>query len=200
VTREPTLRARKAARTREAIVAAAVALFDERGYDRTSVAQIAARAEVGERTFFRYFADKEEVLFGDDDELLDLIVAALVPRAPGEAPLDAAVRAARAVLERIAARAELVPARERVLAATPALQARNLLKLARYGQAAGDGLVDRHGVDPDSAGVLARVVLTCATAAYDEWVADPDGPGPAARLDRVLAVAARELAPLSGGP
>jgi AcrR family transcriptional regulator len=191
------LRARKAARTREAIVAAAVTLFDEQGYDRTSVAQIAARADIGERTFFRYFADKEEVLFGDDDELLEVIDAELAPATPGEAPATAAVRAARSVAARLAEWAALLPARERVIAATPALQARSLLKHARCAAVAAQALAGRYGMPAERAVVLARVVQTCAVAAYEQWCAEPDGGGLPARLDQAFAVAAVELAPFA---
>ncbi len=191
----PSLRERKARRTRDAIVAAAIALFDERGYDETSVVQIAERAEVGTRTFFRYFADKEEVLFGEDDELLDAVRAALRRTGTDDGPVAAAVRAARTIIDRIATQAELLPARERIVAATPALQARSLLKHARYGEVAEAELAAQHGLPWERSAVLARVVLACTLVAYRRWCADPAGPGLGELLDRTLREAAQELAP-----
>nr|WP_239001050.1 TetR family transcriptional regulator [Jiangella asiatica] len=64
-----TLRDRKQQRTREAIIDAAHALFAERGFDNVTVTDIAERAEVGRSTFFRYFGDKQEVVFGDDGDV-----------------------------------------------------------------------------------------------------------------------------------
>ena len=190
------LRDRKVARTREAIVAAALELFAEQGYERTSVAQIAERAEIGPRTFFRYFADKQEVLFGGTEDTVELIVATLAPAHPDEPPAHAAVRAARAVLDRLGQLAEVVPVRERIVASTPALLARTLLKYARYAEVVRTELVGRHGLPAERAAVLSAVMLTCARTAYESWCADdpPLGSLPD-RFDRVLELAAADLAP-----
>ncbi|GAA1290042.1 TetR family transcriptional regulator [Pseudonocardia aurantiaca] len=194
----PSLRERKAQRTREAIVAAAVELFEEHGYDSTSVAQIAERAEVGTRTFFRYFADKEDVLFGGpdaDDEVLTLIRSSLAPAGASDSPLSAAERSARAVLDRLCAQAGLLPARERIVAATPALRARQLLKHDRYVTVIEAELAQRHGLPPERAGLLGRVVFTCAVLAYERWCADPSAAAVGDQLERTLAEAAAVLAP-----
>lgn len=193
----PTLRERKARRTREAIVAAAVALFEERGYDSTSVAQIAERAEVGARTFFRYFADKEDVLFGGhgaEDEVLDVIRTALAPVDDADRPLTAAERAAHAVMDLLAAQAGMLPARERIVEATPALKARELLKHDRYATVVESDLVARHGMPPERAALLARVVLTCGLVAYSRWCAGLEGMTPREQLRRTLSEAATVLA------
>jgi hypothetical protein len=68
--RVESLRARRRRRTAEAIVAGASELFEERGFERTTIDQIADAAEISRRTFFRYFADKEEVFFAEDERLL----------------------------------------------------------------------------------------------------------------------------------
>jgi AcrR family transcriptional regulator len=193
----PSLRERKAQRTREAIVAAAVELFEEHGYDSTSVAQIAERAEVGTRTFFRYFADKEDVLFGGpdaDDEVLALIRSSLAPAGASDSPLSAAERSARAVLDRLCAQAGL-PVRERIVAAAPALRARQLLKHDRYATVIEAELAQRHGLPPERAALLGRVVLTCAVLAYERWCADPSAAAVGDQLERTLAEAAAVLAP-----
>ncbi|MEU6738118.1 TetR/AcrR family transcriptional regulator [Streptosporangium sandarakinum] len=94
---EPTLRERKRQRTRQAIVDAAVELFEERGYEGTTVADIAEAAEIGTRTFFSYFASKEEVLFPESDSRVAAAVEAIATRGPEERPADVLLRALRTV-------------------------------------------------------------------------------------------------------
>ncbi|MEV6658027.1 TetR/AcrR family transcriptional regulator [Nocardia fluminea] len=90
------LRDRKRERTRRAILVAAVELFEARGYEETTVADIAGEAEVGTRTFFNYFASKEELLFPEPDERVRAAVAAIATRRPGERPVEVLLRALRA--------------------------------------------------------------------------------------------------------
>ncbi|MEV0246961.1 helix-turn-helix domain-containing protein [Nocardia sp. NPDC050712] len=90
------LRDRKRERTRRALLESAVELFEERGYEETTVADVAAAAEVGTRTFFNYFASKEELLFPESDERIRAAVAAIGSRRPGERPVEVLLRALRA--------------------------------------------------------------------------------------------------------
>ncbi|GAB4586458.1 TetR/AcrR family transcriptional regulator [Nocardia sp. IFM 10818] len=90
------LRDRKRERTRRALLEAAVDMFEERGYEATTVADIAATAEVGTRTFFNYFASKEELLFPEPDERVTSAVRAIDSRRPGERPVEVLLRALRA--------------------------------------------------------------------------------------------------------
>jgi len=83
------LRERKKERTRQQIVDAAMGLFAERGYHATTIADIAAAAEVAPRTFFSYFPSKEAVVFHDVDRTLDDLASALRNRLPGETTFDA---------------------------------------------------------------------------------------------------------------
>ncbi|NUO57528.1 MAG: TetR family transcriptional regulator, partial [Hamadaea sp.] len=83
-----TLRERKRARTRQAIIDAATELFAERGYDGTTIADIAAAADIGTRTFFSYFASKEELLFPEADLRVAAAIAAIENRQPGERPVE----------------------------------------------------------------------------------------------------------------
>ncbi|MEU6710778.1 helix-turn-helix domain-containing protein [Nonomuraea sp. NPDC046802] len=82
------LRERKKQRTRRALVEAALKLFDEKGFEATTLAEIAAGADVSTRTFFSYFAGKEDVVFGDTKGWLDTAVAEWAARAPAESPAD----------------------------------------------------------------------------------------------------------------
>jgi AcrR family transcriptional regulator len=92
-----TLRDRKRDRTRKALVDAAVELFELNGYHGTTIADIAAAADIGTRTFFGYFASKEEVLFPDTDGRVDAALTAIANREPGDRPVDVLLRALRDV-------------------------------------------------------------------------------------------------------
>lgn len=83
------LRERKKERTRQAIVDAAMRLFDERGFEATTIADIAAAADIAPRTFFGYFAGKEEVIFADTDEVLDDFAGALDSRPADQSAFEA---------------------------------------------------------------------------------------------------------------
>ncbi|WP_308163433.1 TetR family transcriptional regulator [Nocardia alni] len=90
------LRDRKRERTRRALLEAAVEMFESRGYEATTVAEIAAAAEVGTRTFFNYFESKEELLFPEPDERVRGAVHAIATRRPEERPVEVLLRALRA--------------------------------------------------------------------------------------------------------
>ncbi|MBB4740846.1 AcrR family transcriptional regulator [Actinoplanes octamycinicus] len=87
------LRDRKRARTRQALVAAAAELFESRGYDATTIADIAATAEIGTRTFFSYFASKEDLLFPDTDGRVRAALEAIASRGPDDGPAEVLLEA-----------------------------------------------------------------------------------------------------------
>jgi AcrR family transcriptional regulator len=87
------LRDRKRARTRQALIDAATDLFARKGYDETTIADIAAAADIGARTFFSYFASKEELLFPEADYRVQAAVDAIATRGPDEGPADVLLRA-----------------------------------------------------------------------------------------------------------
>jgi AcrR family transcriptional regulator len=92
-----TLRERKRDRTRRALIDAAIDLFERNGYDGTTVADIAEAAEIGTRTFFSYFASKEELLFPESDTRVAAAVTAIANRKPDDRPADVLLRALRDV-------------------------------------------------------------------------------------------------------
>ena len=98
-TKAPTVLERRQARTRAAIIAAAAQLFETRGYDATTVADIAEAAEIGKRTFFSYFASKEEVLFPDVDARVLAAIDVINARIATDRPTDVLLRALRAVID-----------------------------------------------------------------------------------------------------
>ena len=93
----PTLRDRKRARVRQALVDAATDLFDRDGYEQTTIADITASAEVGARTFFNYFASKEDLLFPESDARVQATLDAIAERSPDEGPAEVLLRALRGV-------------------------------------------------------------------------------------------------------
>lgn len=94
-----TLRERKREKTRAAIIDAAMELFGRHGYDGTTVADIAAAAEIGTRTFFTYFASKEELLFPGADARVAAALDAIASRSPHDRPNDVLLRALGFVIE-----------------------------------------------------------------------------------------------------
>ncbi|MFG1921250.1 TetR/AcrR family transcriptional regulator [Cryptosporangium sp. NPDC048952] len=93
------LRDRKRARTRQALVAAAADLFERHGYERTTIADIAAAAEIGTRTFFSYFPTKEDLLFPETDARLRAAEEAIDGRKPDDRPADVLLTALKIVGE-----------------------------------------------------------------------------------------------------
>ena len=172
------LRDRRKRRTAEAIVAAALELFAERGFERTTIEQIAAAADISRRTFFRYFADKEELFFAEDERLLEVVEATLDAAPAGEPVLELARRATRALAAHSVADPERRLARERLIAATPALQARRLAKNLRWEQAITARLREL-GSGEQEALLVPKLAMACFQTAYERWVRDPgqDLPG-----------------------
>ncbi|MGI5417357.1 TetR family transcriptional regulator [Actinomadura luteofluorescens] len=125
----PGLRERKKMRTRQAIATAALRLFAERGYEETTIADIAAAADVSPRTFFSYFPSKEDVIFAEiDDRLAE--VAERLRRTPGESPMETIRRSIVAVLEAIAAEhRDYGPVQIALILERPALRARALQRM-----------------------------------------------------------------------
>lgn len=170
------LTARKRRRAKEAIRQAALDLFSERGFDAVSVTDIAERAEVGRTTFFRYFGDKQEVLFGDS--------APAVPDTVGEPPpaeqigssMTAALAAARRLVvryvEHITADPEDYERHQELVNSHAELYARSLLKHRRYA----DALTDRlrtWGAAPSTARQAAEIGLACYYAGKATSKDDP---------------------------
>lgn len=158
---------------RERLQAAALTLFGERGYEETTVAEIAERAGLTKRTFFRYFSDKREVLFSGS-ELLEQQMVAAVEAAPASASALALVAAA---LDAAGARFEEVrdyaPGRQRIIASSPELQERELIKAISLAAALA-GAMRARGLGDTAATLAARSAITVMAVAFEQWAADPD--------------------------
>jgi len=157
---------------RERLERAALELYLEHGFDQTTVSEIAERAGLTERTFFRHFADKREVLFGGQDRLRDLYVSAIAS-APATASLIQVVAAAlEAVVPVFQERRDLVRQRQAVVAANPGMQERELLKRAALTTAITEAL-RRRGVSDPAASLAAEIGGLAFHTAYTRWVSDP---------------------------
>jgi AcrR family transcriptional regulator len=147
---------------------AALELYIERGYERTSVAEIAERAGLTERTFFRHYADKREVLFAGSSALQELLVGT-VARAPEPAtPMEAVAAALEAAAAVLQERQEHARRRQAVIAANAELQERELIKLASLSAALADALRQR-GVDDASASLAAEAGIAVFKIAFRRW-------------------------------
>jgi len=152
---------------------AALDLYVERGFEHTTVEEIAKRAGLTERTFFRYFADKREVLFGGSELLRDLLMGAVADAPPGS-PIDAVAAALEATGPLFEQRRKLVLRRQRVIAANPELQERELIKMASLAGALA-GALRRRGVEEPAASLTAEAGIAAFRVAFQRWVEGPDG-------------------------
>ncbi len=164
---------------------AALELYSERGYDQTTVAEIAGRAGLTERTFFRYFADKREVLFYGSGMLQDALVQGIAEAPDGLSPIDAVGAALAGAAELIEERRELSRQRQVVVAATPELRERELIKLATLAVALADALRKRGVTDP-AASLAAEAGMAVFKVAFQRW-AGWDGDGPEQPLAQIIA-------------
>lgn len=150
---------------------AALELYLERGYDKTTTGDIAARAGVTERTFFRHFADKREVFFDGEAQLRDLLTGAVAAVPPGTKPLPALRAAFHQAVPLIEANLPVTEKRAPVIAATPALRERSLAKTAALIAALADALRAR-GVAGPLAALCAQVGMDTYSIAIRRWGTD----------------------------
>src|SRR5580698_643887 len=163
---------------------AALELFRERGYEATTTAEIAAKAGVTERTFFRHFPDKREALFDGEDAFRAALGDAALA-APAElTPMGALLWAFRSVEPTLAANRPLTEPRQAVIAQTPALQERVLTKTAGLIDALA-GALRRRGVENGAATLAAQVGMAAFSHAARAWFEDPT-PGLEAHLMRAF--------------
>jgi AcrR family transcriptional regulator len=148
---------------------AALALYAERGFEPTAVADIAERAGLTERTFFRYFADKREVLFVGSGELVELFERGIAQAPESLPPLDAVGEALRAAAAFFEDRKEHARIRQAVIAANPSLQERELTKLASLSTAMAAALRSR-GVSDLAATLAAEAGVTIFKVSFERWV------------------------------
>ena len=160
---------------------AALELFGERGYDRTTAAEIAARAGVTERTFFRHFPDKREVLFDGQAVLVDALKTSIAEAPTGLGALDTLFHAFRSVTTLLEDNRPFSKPRQEVISATPALHERELSKLEALSDALALSLRAR-GIPDLPADLAARAGVASFAHATLAWLED-DQPALAEHLD-----------------
>ena len=150
---------------------AAMDLFVERGYAGTTVEDIAAQAGLTERTFFRYFADKREVLFGGSKDLEKLIAEAIAIAPKSSAPLDVVAAALQATAPMFEPRRAYARKRHTLIAAHADLRERELIKLASLAVVIAESL-RRRGIAESAVGLIAEMGIAIFKSAFQRWLED----------------------------
>lgn len=158
--------------TRRRLEKAAFELFAERGFAATTVPEITARAGLSTRTFHRYFADKREVVFGDDVAADAALL--LADPSPSAQPLDLIMTSLRSFAEaRFEGRREELRMRREIISADPGLRERDLQKRETVGELVRDALVAR-GLPETRATLLAEACVMLFYVSVQEWLARDD--------------------------
>lgn len=179
------LRERKRRQTRERIASAALTLFLERGFEATTVDDIAAAAEVSKRGFFDYFPTKEDVVAAWQDEFSNALLAAVAAR-PAKEPLTRVVEEAltSTILDAINPQSLAIG---KLIKTTPALRARDHLKYAKLEQKLHDALAARTKGKPDELRLrlLAMVTIGALRIAGEVWNTDQLGKKSAPEIRKI---------------
>ncbi|MBF6170786.1 TetR/AcrR family transcriptional regulator [Nocardia blacklockiae] len=182
---------RSGAEVRRRLQQAALELYRIQGFDQTTAAEIAARAGVNERTFFRHFPDKREVLFDGEADLRTALMQAIAEAPQGLSPFEVLLCAFRKTARNLERNRPFSDPRWKVIAVTPALRERELAKHAWLTDAVAEALRQR-GIDAGPAGLAARTGWAAYQHAVQAWLDEPaDG------LDAHLSGAFRDLRSLS---
>jgi len=165
---------------------AAMELYGRQGFEKTTVAEIAERAGLTERTFFRHFADKREVLFGGAAELQALLVRGIAAAPADSAPIGLVAASLRGVGAMFDERRAFARQRQAIIAANPELQERELIKLATLAAAAASALRER-GVAEPQASLAAEAGIAVFRIGFERWITAPEGgPGLAQVMDELF--------------
>lgn len=164
--------ARDGTAVKRTMATAALALFAERGYDAVSAAEIAARAGVTERTFFRHFASKREVLFDGETVLRHALLEAIAAVPIETAPLDTLFRSFHAIVPLLEGNRSFAEPRQKIVERTPVLAERELAKMAALTQTLAQTLRARGTSEPVAA-VAAHTAMGVFTHATIAWLDDP---------------------------
>ena len=146
-------------------------LYLERGFEQTTVAEIAKRAGLTGRTFFRYFADKREVLFAGAGSLREHVLIALQSAPASASPMEAIAAALDAAAEALGGHRERSRQRQAVINANPELQERELIKLSSMAAGLAEGLRARGVPEPD-ASLAAETGIVVLRVAFERWVSE----------------------------
>ncbi len=148
---------------------AALTLYLERGFEQTTVAEIAAHVGLTERTFFRHFSDKREVLFGSSNQLQALVVNAITQAAKSATPIDAVAAGLEALEPIFADRLDWSRQRQAVIQQNPELQARELTKFNALARGIAQALQQR-GIDEITANLSAETGIVIFKAVFERYI------------------------------
>jgi AcrR family transcriptional regulator len=176
------------------LMQAAFALYGERGFEQTTVAEIAERAGLTERTFFRHFADKREVLFAGAEALQELLVSTVTDAPASLAPIDAAAAGLEAIGVFVQEGGDLARQRQAIIASSAELQERELIKLASLAAALAEALRAR-GVEDPAASLTAEAGVAVFKVAFELYVAE----GNHRDLPRLIRESLDELTAVTAG-
>jgi AcrR family transcriptional regulator len=154
---------------------AALDLYGERGFEQTTVAEIAKRAGLTERTFFRYFADKPEVLFSGSTALQDGILTRVADAPDTATPIEAVAAALEATADFFQDVRAYSIKRQAVIEANQELRERELIKMATLAGAVAQTLRQR-GVSEPAATLAAEAGVVAFKTAFQRWINEPDQP------------------------
>jgi len=166
-----------------------MALFEEQGFQNTSAVQIAERARVTTRTFFRYFPDKEAILFVDAERLSAALVQQILDATDVAEPLQAVVQALGGYDWLGLGSREAQRRRDAMIASNPDLLERELIKQQQMADAFGGALRQR-GVKPDTAGLAAGVGIEVFRMAYRQWLTAEGDPELATMIEVAMSTLA----------
>jgi len=169
------LRERKKEKTRQALESAALALFAEKGFDGTTVDEIVEACDVSQRTFFRYYSAKEDVLFADGDERLDALLAEIARRPADELPIRAVQAAFQATTPDYAQDRERLLLRSRIFDGSSSLRSHKFERQQSWEEAVTAALRQRDAQGGGNARTLelrlvAGAAMACLRAALNQWL------------------------------
>jgi AcrR family transcriptional regulator len=183
------LRERKKEKTRDALVQSALKQFAKRGFDHVTVEEIAAACDVSPRTFFRYFASKEEVLFAESEGKCAHLVASLADQDPGLSPFQALESAFRSLASEYLDERDVVRLRHQIMRSTPSLATRAAERQQTWESEVIEQLRTsgraRHLSDLDLR-LLVAATTTALRVAVDDWITTDTAGGLATVLDAVF--------------
>lgn len=191
----PASRGRPPSTTHAAVEQVALDLFTSRGFDETTVDDIAAAIGVGRRTLFRYFSSKNDIVWGDFDSVLGRLRDALAETSPDEPVMSALSRAVVASNRYEPDQLPTLRTRMTLITSVPALQAHSMLRYAAWRQVVAEFVASRLGGTPEDlvAQTVAHAALGTSMAAFVTWVASGSLDGLEDHLQRAYRVLAEGI-------